>query len=173
MLQEQSRSGVGYLQATLLPAEPGDVLELDEVWSYVFKKTNQVWIWLALCRRTRQIVAWMPGPRDPITLRKLWEKIPDAYKCGTCFSDFWHSYSKVIPQQQHRACAKQEGETNHIERFNLTLRQSVPRLVRKTLSFSKRHLWHYRFIRHFLVIYNARKAKHYLRHRHKKTITRQ
>ncbi len=60
-------------------------------------------------------------------------------------------------------CAKQEGETNHIERFNLTLRQSVPRLVRKTLPFSKRHLWHDRFIRHFLVSYNIRKAKLYLR----------
>lgn len=154
---------MGYLEKTLLPAQPGDVLELDEVWSYVFKKSQKVWIWLALCRRTRQIVAWMPGPRDHITLRQLWHKIPDSYKKGTCFSDFWESYSQVIPQEQHRACAKQEGETNHIERFNLTLRQSVPRLVRKTLSFSKSHLCHYRFIRHFLVIYNIRKAKLYLR----------
>jgi IS1 family transposase len=126
-----------------------------------------VWIWLALCRRTRQIVAWMPGPRDHITLRQLWNKIPPSYKAGTCFTDFWDSYFKVIPKEQHRACAKQEGETNHIERFNLTLRQSVPRLVRKTLSFSKRHHWHYRFIRHFLVIYNNRKAKRYLRLRAK------
>lgn len=163
MLQEQSRTGQGYLEKTLLPAQEGDVLELDEVWSWVFKKTNQVWIWLAICRRTRQIVAWMAGPRDHVTLRQLWNKIPQAYKRGTCFSDFWESYSKVIPQEQHRACAKQEGETNHAERFNLTMRQSVPRLVRKTLSFSKHHLWHLRFIRHFLVHYNLSKAKLYLR----------
>lgn len=163
MLQAASQSGVGYLEATLLPAQQGDTLELDEVWSYVLRKNDQVWIWLALCRRTRQIVAWMPGKRDHITLRQLWEKIPDSYKAGTCFTDFWSSYSKVIPQEQHHAASKQEGETNHIERFNCTLRQSVPRLVRKTLSFSKRHLWHYRFIRHFLVTYNLRKAKAYLR----------
>ena len=129
----------------------------------MFKKSNQVWIWLALCRRTRQIVAWMPGPRDHITLKQLWNKIPDSYKTGTCFTDFWSSYSPVIPQEQHHAGGKAEGETNHLERFNCTFRQGVPRLVRKTLSFSKRHLWHFRFIRHFLVTYNIRKTKAYLR----------
>ena len=163
MMQEQEQSGVGYLEATLLPAQEGEVLELDEVWSYVFKKTNQVWIWLALCRRTRQIVAWMPGPRDHITLKQLWNKIPGSYKTGTCFTDFWSSYSKIIPQEQHHAGGKDQGETNHLERFNCTMRQCVPRLVRKTLSFSKRHLWHFRFIRLFLVNYNQRKAKAYLR----------
>ena len=55
MLQEQRRTGVGYLEKTLLAARKGDVLELDEVWSFVFKKSQKVWIWLALCRRTRQI----------------------------------------------------------------------------------------------------------------------
>jgi hypothetical protein len=40
MLQEQSLTGVGYLEKTLLPAQEEDVLELDEVWSYVLKKTN-------------------------------------------------------------------------------------------------------------------------------------
>lgn len=43
---------------TLLPSEKGDVLELDELWSFVEKKTQEVWLWLALCRRTRQIVAY-------------------------------------------------------------------------------------------------------------------
>jgi IS1 family transposase len=43
----------------------------------------------------------------------------------------------VIPSQRHRAVGKESGQTNHIERFNCTLRQRVSRLVRKTLSFSK------------------------------------
>jgi hypothetical protein len=33
------------------------ILELDELWSFVAKKTNQAWIWIALCRQTRQVVA--------------------------------------------------------------------------------------------------------------------
>jgi hypothetical protein len=34
------------------------ILELDELWSFVLKKTNQAWIWIALCRKTRQVVAY-------------------------------------------------------------------------------------------------------------------
>ena len=40
---------------TLLPAKNGDVLELDELWSFVSAKACQLWLWVALCRRTRQI----------------------------------------------------------------------------------------------------------------------
>ncbi len=150
-----------YLEETLLPAHADDVLELDEVWSFVQNKGEQVWIWLALCRRTRQIVAWMPGDRSALTCDSLWQKIPDAYKQGLCYSDFWDAYQKVVPKEQHRPCAKQDGQTNHIERFNLTLRQRVGRLTRKTLSFSKNLLWHYRHIRHFLVAYNRDRKRRY------------
>lgn len=47
-----------YLEPTLLPAQSGDVLELDELWSFVQSKKQAVWLWVALCRRTRQVVAW-------------------------------------------------------------------------------------------------------------------
>lgn len=33
---------------------------------------------------------------------------------------------------------KETGLTNHIERLNCTIRQTLSRLVRKTLSFSKK-----------------------------------
>jgi insertion element IS1 protein InsB len=161
MLQEQELSGVGYLEPTLLSAQEDDVLELDEVWSFVHNRNQQVWIWLALCRRTRQIVAWMPGKRDHITASILWHKIPTAYKGKICFTDFWESYQKVIPPELHRPCAKQDGQTNHIERFNLTLRQRVSRMVRKSLSFSKNYLMHLIHLRHFFLAYNQQKAKEY------------
>ncbi len=64
------------LPATLLPAEANDVLELDEVWSFVLKKTNQRWLWTALCRRTRQIVTFVIGDRSDETDRRLREQIP-------------------------------------------------------------------------------------------------
>ncbi len=41
---------------TLLPSQAGDVLELDELWSFVQSKAQECWLWIALCRRTRQIV---------------------------------------------------------------------------------------------------------------------
>jgi hypothetical protein len=32
-------------------------LELNELWSFVLKRANKRWIWIALCRATRQVVA--------------------------------------------------------------------------------------------------------------------
>ena len=49
--------GLPAFEDTLLPSQSGDVLELDELWSFVGSKTSQCWLWVALCRRTRQIVA--------------------------------------------------------------------------------------------------------------------
>ena len=40
------------LKETLLPYHSGDVLELDEMWSFVKTKQNQQWLWTAMCRRT-------------------------------------------------------------------------------------------------------------------------
>jgi len=34
------------------------IMELDELWSFVSEKDNQAWIWIALCRKTRQVIAY-------------------------------------------------------------------------------------------------------------------
>lgn len=44
----------------------------------------------------------------------------------------------IFPECRHKAVSKTSGKTNGIERFNCTLRQRVSRLVRETLSFSKK-----------------------------------
>ncbi|WP_255538222.1 IS1 family transposase, partial [Halomicronema sp. CCY15110] len=59
------------------------------------------------------------------------------------------------PSQRHRAVGKDSGQTNHIERFNCTLWQRVSRLVRKTLSFSKKLENHIGAIWYFIHLYNA------------------
>ncbi|MEJ7712285.1 MAG: IS1 family transposase [Pyrinomonadaceae bacterium] len=57
------------------PAEPSaTVLELDELWSFVLKKANKRWIWIALCRATRQVVAYVVGDRSAATCQKLWQQ---------------------------------------------------------------------------------------------------
>ena len=87
------------------------ILELDELWSFFAKKTNQAGIWIALCRQTRQVVAYAIGDRSQATCRRLWEVIPPAYRAGRCFSDFWAVYQAVIPEEQHTAVGKETGET--------------------------------------------------------------
>ena len=127
---------------TLKPAKPDDILELDEICSFVFKKTNKQWIWIALCRRTRQVVAYFIGKRNKVSCRELWNRIPEEYRKCKSFSDFWESYSQVFNSETHTCVGKESGQTAHIERFNNTLRQRLARLVRKTLSFSKSEYWH-------------------------------
>ncbi|CAK0755496.1 insertion element IS1 protein InsB [Gammaproteobacteria bacterium] len=53
------------------------------------------------------------------------------------YTDFWAAYAAIFPSKRYYAVGKESGQTNHIERFNCTLRQRISRLVRKSLSFSK------------------------------------
>ena len=71
-------------------------LALDELWSFVLNKANDSWIWIALCRKTRQVVAYALGDRSKQTRQRLWEAIPLAYCQGHCFTDFWAAYRAVI-----------------------------------------------------------------------------
>ncbi len=78
-------------------AQPRDVLELDELWSFVGKKEGPVWLWSALCRRTRQIVAFVVGDRSESTCRRLWEALPQDYRTCRRYSDGWAPYEAVFP----------------------------------------------------------------------------
>lgn len=142
------------LKETLLPVQPGDVLEFDEAWSFVLKKVNQRWLWTAMCRRTRQIIAFAIGDRSEQTCRRLWKRIPVAYRSCVAYSDFWKAYQNVIPADQHFAVGKDSGETNHMERWHCTLRQRQARYVRKTLSFSKSEAFHHMVTKWFIVDHN-------------------
>ncbi|MCX7840742.1 MAG: IS1 family transposase [Anaerolineae bacterium] len=142
------------LESTLLPAQADDVLELDEMWSFVGKKERSRWTWTVLCRRTRQIVAFVIGDRSEATCRQLWEQIPTAYRGCHSYSDFWAAYSKVFPATTHHSVDKASGATNHMERWNNTLRQRCARYVRQTLSFSKSDVYHALVTLIFIVTYN-------------------
>jgi insertion element IS1 protein InsB len=139
----------------LTPDKPAQVsLELDELWSFVKKKSNKRWIWLALCKQTLQVVASVIGGRGIDTCKQLWANVPELYKQGIIFTDFWEAYQAVIPHEQHCAVGKDAGLTAHVERFNNTLRQRLARFVRKTLSFSKSDHMHLISLHAFLVRYN-------------------
>src|SRR6266487_2052906 len=138
----------------LLAATPHDVLELDEVWSFVLKKIQKRWLWTAMGRRTRQIVAFVIGDHSQATCLRLWTAIPDEYKHCHTFSAFWRAYREVFPAETHRCGGKETGETAHMERWNNTLRQRGGRYVRQTLSFSKSDLYHYLFTKSFIIQYN-------------------
>lgn len=142
------------LKDTLLPAEPGDVLEYDEAWSFVLKKANKRWLWTVMCRRTRQILAFVIGDRSKASCRQLWCKIPDAYRKCISYSDFWEAYQRVLPKETHFSVGKGSGQTSHMERWYGTLRQRQARFVRKTLSFSKSEVFHHLVTKWYIVEHN-------------------
>lgn len=104
------------LSETLVEPDANDptatILELDELWSFVLKKANKSWIWIALCRKTRQVVARAVGDRSEKTCRDLWNNIPEVYQKGHCYSDFWAAYQAVIPEELHTAVGKETGENS-------------------------------------------------------------
>ena len=132
-------------------------LQCDELWSFVGKKAHQVWLWLALDADTRMIVGCAIGPRDKATAEDLWFSVPPDYRQrAVCFTDFYQVYASVLPSKRHKAVGKQTGKTAYLERFNNTLRQRCSRLVRKTLSFSKKLAHHIGAIWYFIHDYHAR-----------------
>ncbi len=147
------------LKETLLPFQAEDVLELDEAWSFVLRKTNKRWLWTVMCRRTRQIIAFFIGDRSEKSCQRLWRRVPEAYRHCLAFSDFWKAYQKVLPKEQHVPLGKDSGETNHMERWYCTLRQWQARYVRKTLSFSKSEDFHNMVTKWFIVDHNLRRKE--------------
>lgn len=113
-------------------------------------------MWLAVDVKTREIVGVHIGDRSEAGAKALWRSLPGVYRqCAVCYTDFWAADAAVLPSQRHRAVGKESGLTNRIERFNCTLRQSIARLVRKTLSFSKKLDNHIGAIWYFIHYYNA------------------
>ena len=72
------------LRHALMPAQADDVLERDELYSFVQTKKQKRWLWVALCRRTRQVIAYVIADRSERSCRGLFRRIPAGYRrCAT------------------------------------------------------------------------------------------
>ncbi len=156
---------------TLQPAQDtdvleNDVLELDELWSFVYRRKDKKWVWLAQCRRTRQIVAFAVGDRSELTCRRLW--LPAAACGSACRPLIACAFASPIFGRLTRKSSPrgstvraEKGRVRHvtlikphIERFNNTLRQRLARFVRQTMSFSKSVKMHKICLALFIYDYN-------------------
>jgi insertion element IS1 protein InsB len=96
-------------------------------------------------------MAFHVGDRSRDSAKSLWAKIPLVYREQATFhTDQYDAYTGVIPAERHQAITKKARQTNHIERFNNTRRQRGSRLVRETLSFSKKLANHIGAIKSFI-----------------------
>ncbi len=69
-------------------------------------------------------------------------------------TDLLPVYRAVVPEEWHAAGGKERGLTAHIERFFGILRQRCGRVVRKTLSFSRKRENHVGALGYFIPHYN-------------------
>lgn len=143
---------------TVLPKQKGKIkVQMDELWSFIEHKGNKQWVWLAIDADTREIIGCHIGDRTRESAIALWQSIPAVYRqCAKVYTDYWEAYVDVIASKRHVRVGKESGLTSYIERVNNTLRQGISRLVRKTLSFSKKQENHIGAIWMFIHEYNHR-----------------
>jgi insertion element IS1 protein InsB len=107
--------------------------EVDELKTYIKKKTNDYWVIYALDRESKQVVDFKAGKRTKKNICRVTDTLLLA-ECNQIYTDGLDIYGFVIPENLHRV--KRYG-TNRIERKNLTLRTHLKRLNRKTICYSK------------------------------------
>lgn len=122
-----------------------EAFELDEMWTFVGRRRRKVWLWLAVERVSRRIVAWVLGSRGTATLNRLWQALPRRYRRHTrYFTAAWRAYPQVLPAAAH--VVGQDG-TRVVEARNGKLRHRCGVLVRRSRSFSKCQTNHYNRIK--------------------------
>lgn len=134
-------------------------VEANEMWGFVAKKANKQWIWIAMDKPTRQMLAFHVGERRHESGQQLWAKLPVVSReRATFYTDQDTVYTGIIPAAQPQAITKHARKTHHIERCNHTMRQRVSRLVRDTLAFSKKLANPIGAIKYFICSYNLSRA---------------
>jgi insertion element IS1 protein InsB len=112
--------------------------EVDEMWSFVGKKTQQRWLWHAIDHRTGVVLAYVLGTHQDEVFLQL-KVLLAPFGIRHFYTAGADVYGRHLDSKQHSVGKTQ---TQKIERKHLTLRTRLKRLVRKTICFSKSVLLH-------------------------------
>lgn len=119
-----------------------DRLEVDELWTFVGKKSNKQWLIYAYHRKTGEIVAYVWGKRDLKTVRKLKAKMKElGVTFASIASDTWDSFITGF-----KDFVQKTGKffTVGIEGNNCRIRHRIRRAFRRSCNFSKKLKNHYK-----------------------------
>ncbi len=112
--------------------------ELDEMWSFVARKSNPRWLWHAIDHHTGQVLAYVFGRRKDNVFLKL-KKLLEPFGITKFYTDGWGAYERHIDPEKHRVG---KDKTQKIESKHINLRTRIKRLVRRTICFSKTERMH-------------------------------
>jgi insertion element IS1 protein InsB len=111
---------------------------MDEMWSYVHDKSQQVWLWWAIDHNTGEPLAFVLGPRTQETLDDLCNLMDSHFSVDTMYTDACQLYDRITGSW----VITSKRYTQRIENKHLSLRTWRGRLVRKGIRFSKSILLH-------------------------------
>jgi len=81
----------------------GFAVDADEMSTFVHKKANRPLIWIAMDAEVQQVLAFQVGGRSRKSAKRLWAKIPQAYRQhATFYTNQYAVYAGMIPAAQHR-----------------------------------------------------------------------
>ena len=125
-------------RADALEVRRGLSSELDEMWSYVFKKTNPRWLWHAIDHHTGKVLAYVFGRRKDNVFLRL-QQLLEPFGITKFYTDGWGAYERHIEAEKHQVGKE---NTQKIESKHMNLRTRMKRLVRRTICFSKTEQMH-------------------------------
>jgi IS1 family transposase/transposase-like protein len=115
------------------PIVKGKTYEVDEMRTFIGKKSILRWIVYALDRETKAVVSFNVGRRTNKTLKSVIRSLELSNAKRIC-TDKLKNYRYLIAKKLHQTLVH---STNHIERHNLSVRTHLKRLGRKTICFSR------------------------------------
>lgn len=137
-----------------LPEDEEDspkVAELDELQTYVGRRSDKVWVWTAINHYLPGILAIEVGDRSGQTFKQLWIRIK-TWESRRYLTDGYCVYANYIERDKHVVLPK--TKLTRVEGENTRIRHYLARLHQDTLCYSKSS----RMLR-----YSIRLLMHYLR----------
>ena len=119
---------------------------MDELLIRFQRRRQYRYLWLAISRRTRQVIGFWIGDRSFQSLWNFWFSLPASYRRKLVYTDFYEAYATLFRPWQHRPCDKGCGGTSLVEGLNNKWRSRVSGLVRRTVCVRyeedlKQRLW--------------------------------
>lgn len=88
-------------------------MQLDEMWSFVGKKQNKQWIWLALNAETHENAAVYIGDSSRHSAQRLWHSLHAVYRqYALAYTDFLEAYQNVLPRKRPHTLEKETGKND-------------------------------------------------------------
>jgi insertion element IS1 protein InsB len=110
-------------RADELEARRGLSSELDEMWSFVARKTNPRWLWHAIDHRTGKVLAYVFGRRRDAVFLQL-KALLEPFGITRYYTDGWGAYERHLDAENHRVGKEntQKIESKHISNSRSVLK---------------------------------------------------